>query len=63
MNDEESRERIESSASGLEPISMDATDALAQAEKRAQAEAARGEPPREPLHKRVTRELRKLIGR
>ncbi len=42
---------------------MDVSGALAQAEKRAQAEAARGKPLPEPFRKRVTQGLRKLIGR
>lgn len=63
MNEEETDERIESTASGLEPVSMDATAALAEAEKRAKADAARSEPPSATLRSRVIRELRKLVGR
>jgi hypothetical protein len=63
MNYEESDEQIESTASGLEPMSLSAVDELARAEKRAKTEAARSDSRSEPLRRRMTRELCKLVGR
>jgi hypothetical protein len=61
MTDMEPGDRMESIASGVEPFSLgSAADALAEAERRAQAEAAGAEPARQPLSKRL---LKLLLGR
>ncbi len=57
-------ERLESVASGVEPFTMpNAADALAEAERQAQAEAAKTEPAPEHFSARMQRQVRKILGR
>jgi hypothetical protein len=59
-------DRMESIASGVEQFGSlipTATDALAESERRAQAEADGIEPSRQPLTRRVTGKLAAFLGR
>jgi hypothetical protein len=63
MSEMEPEERLESVASGVEPIELDAAASLADAERRAQAEAAKAEPVPEHFSERLQRQVRKILGR
>lgn len=63
MNNQESDEHMESIASGLEPVSLDATDALERAGKDAQAEATQTDSAHASLYERAAEQLRKLLRR